>query len=138
MIKLTVIFCAALVFGGCATQETRTALAEVHIAPFLRSTCRLHHAKRLPDRVPVAYGLFDRSYVLLEETYFPNAYTSVRGGCVVLEEKAIDVVYCPVCRGAENQWRAADKKKDSGRLTSFFFSEQIRNRDPLQIPRRTF
>jgi TonB family protein len=79
--------------------------------------CKVHRTKLLRDKVGISYGLigFQKGYWKAEQKLFPEANSTVYGGCLVeaitCENKEIqlspqyaEVLYCPVCRKAQAEW----------------------------------
>jgi hypothetical protein len=70
--------------------------------------CEVHDRSLLEDVVPIRYG-FNAGVGNPEEyevrrARFPNATTSIGGGCVVGPSREARVLYCPACRDAEREW----------------------------------
>ena len=74
-------------------------------------SCELHGVKLERDKVRIIYGLpmFNPEYDEAERTLFPRAQTTWGGGCVITEESPefAEVLYCPACRAAKQQWELA-------------------------------
>ena len=75
-------------------------------------TCPLHGDVLREGHAVIAYGLI----MLSDEHFnarmklFPRSRSWRPGGCVIIEGESPDscgVLYCPSCRRAETEWRAA-------------------------------
>jgi len=68
--------------------------------------CKVHHGKLTRATVPMLYGLTPGPPypVETEERLFPNALTSVEGGCVVMPAKEAIVLQCQKCIKAKTKW----------------------------------
>jgi hypothetical protein len=77
------------------------------------TTCPFHKIEMKKDIVPVVYGLIFRNpedysdqYIRARKELFPNSNREYYGGCVLDRNstKMKEVMYCPRCREAEEQW----------------------------------
>jgi hypothetical protein len=77
------------------------------------TTCPVHKAEMKKDIVPAIYGLilldtedYFEQYKRAREELFPNSNREYYGGCVIDRNatKTKEVMYCPRCREAEEQW----------------------------------
>jgi TonB family protein len=88
-----------------------------YVANYSETHCRVHGTRLLHARVEIIYGLLDtpKKYEEVEKKFFPNANSEVFGGCLVEKEtcdgvekqwnpKYAEVLYCPKCRLARQQW----------------------------------
>ena len=75
--------------------------------------CPVHHLRTATDHVPIVYGYrpVPSGYIQAQQTSFPNAWSHVPGGCVMLNPTDARVRYCPKCREAEKEWRSAHPRK---------------------------
>ena len=75
-----------------------------------RGVCSVHGVVLRKGEVPVAYGLFlpeNAKNQQARQRLFPNANTVSLGGCCVDADKLTDrVLYCPLCRVAQEEWLA--------------------------------
>jgi len=78
-----------------------------------KTRCKVHGVLLKKDRVEIAYGLmlYKVGYFEARQKSFPNANTSMSGGCIVEEPKFAIVAYCPKCRRAEARWSRAHRKE---------------------------
>jgi hypothetical protein len=81
--------------------------------------CVVHEAELQKGTATIVYGL---PYISKEYQQavkgFPNANTSVSGGCLVGRNspRTKDVLYCPGCREAQATWAAAERTTDKAEL----------------------
>jgi hypothetical protein len=80
--------------------------------------CEVHDRPLLEDVVPIRYG-FNAGVGNPEEyevrrARFPNATTSIGGGCFVGASREARVLYCPECRGAESEWASMPAAERAG------------------------
>lgn len=85
----------------------------------MNKKCEIHGVHLKKDTVEIHYGMpasppagFDGS----RESDFPNANTSIRGGCLIGPDQpeTRSVKYCPQCRVAEKEWiEAQESPEDS-------------------------
>lgn len=92
--------------------------------------CHVHGQPLQRDLVWVCYGLIrlDAEENRARKRLFPNARSSVLGGCVVgrLGER-MEVRFCPACRAAEASWRR--EHPDFNRRSSVFVEVEHQRRD---------
>lgn len=72
--------------------------------------CELHKTELEDGFASISYGLIhfpDKDFET-KSKLFPNANTSVHGGCVIEEKSRTEVKFCPLCRKAEEDW---DKRR---------------------------
>jgi len=76
--------------------------------------CVVHGIELNRDVVPIVYGLvrLNSNEIRAREDLFPNARSSVSGGCIVEDESEMRVNYCSECRKAEAEWK--HEHKNSG------------------------
>jgi hypothetical protein len=80
------------------------------------ATCKVHNIKLMSDRVPIAYGFPGESREYRQK-YFPNANSSVGGGCIPdITKPSAWVSYCPECRKAEKKYLEKEWQKGEARL----------------------
>ena len=130
---------ATTVLCGCASSGRKEAANEARNSPF-NKTCKVHHTERQPQVVRIVYGYFqfDEPADRIEQTYFPNAWTFCRGGCVVEPEKSIEVRFCLKCREEQERWRKMPWKQRRGmedKLMSMYHPKNLLSQTP---PRRAF
>jgi len=95
---------AATVISAC-DQSTEVRPIDDRIE--LPTACEVHGEQLLEDTVPIVYGLlaFPPGYIGASMAEFPWSNEWVGGGCIVGDEEAMQVLYCPACRAAEARWR---------------------------------
>lgn len=71
------------------------------------AVCEIHGVPLLVDIVPISFGKPDTDSESEQHQLFPNARSSVGGGCGVQGPRRARVSYCPECRKMEIVWRAA-------------------------------
>jgi hypothetical protein len=71
-----------------------------------KGLCKVHHEQLRKATVPVLYGLRPSPpyHKKTEERLFPNALTSVEGGCLVMPTKEATVLLCQKCIEAKTKW----------------------------------
>jgi hypothetical protein len=71
-----------------------------------KGLCKTHHEQLRKATVPVLYGLRPSPpyHKKTEERLFPNALTSVEGGCLVMPTKEATVLLCQKCIEAKTKW----------------------------------
>ncbi len=96
---------------------------------FTKKRCRIHGRDLRPDNVPIRYGLIRLPSNLrtAQRRLFPNANTSVLGGCRVGPKKFRDIFYCPDCRAAESKWREENPEFDT--RSAVYISVQSQRRE---------
>jgi hypothetical protein len=75
--------------------------------------CEVHSEELKLDVVPIHYGLIrlKADYIKARETQFPQANSSLLGGCIVMDVTKAEVLYCTRCREAESAWRNIHDKE---------------------------
>jgi hypothetical protein len=75
--------------------------------------CEIHDYILLRANVPIHYGLIsiDDEFIEAREKLFPNANTSVMGGCVLEDESEMELLICEKCREAETKWRKDNNRE---------------------------
>src|SRR3989442_14105987 len=68
--------------------------------------CQVHDLPLVHGTAPILYGLliWDPDYGSAQAERFPNARSSIPGGCLMCQAKEADVWYCPECRVEEKNW----------------------------------
>jgi hypothetical protein len=76
--------------------------------------CEVHNYLLRPATVPIHYGLIhiDDEFIDAREKLFPNAKTSVMGGCVFEDESEVELLVCEKCRETEIEWRDKNNRRE--------------------------
>ncbi|RYX84694.1 hypothetical protein EON83_08645 [bacterium] len=89
-------------------QSTQPQVAPLSETEQKRTICELHKTPLQVDEVSITYGLvgFPAGYYEASQREFPNANSSLVGGCIIAPDspKAQAVKFCPQCREAEANW----------------------------------
>lgn len=66
--------------------------------------CEVHDYLLKPANVPIHYGLpyIDDELIEARNKLFPNANTSVMGGCIFEDENEMELLVCEKCREVED------------------------------------
>lgn len=96
--------------GKKARKKNKSSFAALvgNVRP--KGWCHVHANILEEDKVRVSYGLPVEDYIEEDarRNLFPNSNKRVFGGCIVFEDfKEATVLYCPRCRAAESEYRAA-------------------------------
>jgi hypothetical protein len=97
----------AMELGGAEGPRIRDARGEPR-------ECSLHRVQLREDVVPIAYGLIRLSPEYSKAARrFPNASTTMGGGCLVGPQRWAKVRFCPECRREQAAWVRQQKAPES-------------------------
>ena len=106
------IFLALLLAGGAlaSAQTAKPKVAPLSASDAALKKCPLHGVALKTENVRITYGLpsFVPGYFQAQKRLFPDANSTVLGGCVVSKDSPVmeTVKFCPKCRAAEKRWLA--------------------------------
>lgn len=150
-----------LILGGCAHRQCREQVNMPIVLPpppeppptctwqppawwngTTGLTCLVHNVTRIPETVPIEYGLImrDPEFGKAYEEQFPNTLYYVGGGCCYNPgySPTKEVVrYCPECRRLEAEW-IRHRKEGSAPSNGSGKRYVVRNGDTLYSIARKF